>query len=162
MIERYAVLSGRIRQELADVERTVERAERAASAARRPSEDQDLFLDSAALSLHDFYAGLERIFYHIATTVDRSIPTGQECHRELLRQMGVTVPQIRPAVLSAKIIQSLDEFLGFRHIVRNIYAFEFDPERIERLAGGLRPTLGQVRAELLAFVAFLDELAQEG
>ena len=32
------------------------------AAARQRPEDQDLYLDPAALSLHDFCAGLERIF----------------------------------------------------------------------------------------------------
>ena len=95
MIERYAVLVGRIRQELKDVERTVARAERAVAAARQRPEDQDLYLDSAALSLHDFYAGLERVFRQITATVDGSVPPGQESHSELLRQMTVTLPDIR-------------------------------------------------------------------
>jgi hypothetical protein len=37
VIERYGVAAGRIRQELADLERIVERAERAVAAARLPS-----------------------------------------------------------------------------------------------------------------------------
>lgn len=161
MIERYVVVAGRIRQELADVERVIARAERAVAAAQQRPEDQDLYLDSAALNLHDFYAGLERIFHHIAAMVDRSVPSGHEWHRELLRQMGVTLPQIRPQVLSAGAIKIVDEYLRFRHVVRNIYTFDFDPERIEHLAQRLRPTFEQVQTELLAFADFLDELAQE-
>ena len=161
MIERYAVASGRIRQELADIERVVARAERAMAAARQQSEDQDLYLDSAALNLHDFYAGLERVFHHIAATVDRSVPSGHEWHRELLRQMTVTLPQIRPQVLSVETSKAIDEFLRFRHVVRNIYTFEFDPDRIEHLTQHLRVSYEQVQAELLAFADFLDKLAQE-
>lgn len=37
------------------LELVIARAERAIAAARRQSENQDLYLDSAALSLHDFY-----------------------------------------------------------------------------------------------------------
>lgn len=102
MIERYAVLAVRIRQELVDVERIVDRAERAIAAARRRPEDQDLYLDSAALNLHDLYAGLERVFRQIAATVDGSVPSGKEWHRELLRQMTLTLADIRPQVLSAE------------------------------------------------------------
>jgi hypothetical protein len=57
MIERYAVLAARIRQELASVQHVGGRAERAVEAARSRPEDRDLYMDSAALSLHDFYAG---------------------------------------------------------------------------------------------------------
>jgi hypothetical protein len=161
MMERYAVVAGRIRQELAEVERIVARIERAVAAARQRDQDQDLYLDSAALNLHDFYAGLERVFQQIAATVDRSVPSGPKWHRELLRQMTVALPQIRPEVLSTETARAIDEFLGFRHIVRHTYAFELDLERIEHLAGRLRPAFAQVRAELLAFAEFLDQLVQE-
>jgi hypothetical protein len=160
VIERYAVLVSRIRQELAEVEQIVARAERAVGAARQRPEDQDLYLDSAALSLHDFYAGLERVFRQIAATVDGSVPSGQEWHRELLRQMTVTLPDIRPEVLSAESAKTIEEYLSFRHVVRNVYAFEFDLERIARLVENARPSFEHVRAELLAFAGFLDQLVQ--
>jgi hypothetical protein len=161
MIERYTVAASRIRQELANLRKVVVRAERATAASQQRPHDQDLFLDSAALNLHDFYAGLERIFRHIAANVDRSVPDGPDWHRELLRQMGMELPQIRPQAISDATIQAIDEFLRFRHVVQNIYAFEFDPERIERLVRHLRPSFEQVQIELLAFADFLDGLAQD-
>jgi hypothetical protein len=54
----------------------------------------------------------------------------------------------------------LDEYLRFRHVVRNIYAFEFDPDRIERLVQRLRPSFQQVERELLAFADFLERLVE--
>lgn len=100
-------------------------------ASRQPSKEQDLFLDSAALNLHDFYAGLERIFEQIASSVDRSVPSEHDRHRALLRQMTIEVQELRPQILLAESAAALDEFLGFRHVVRNVYAFEFDPIRVE-------------------------------
>jgi len=161
MIERYAVLAARVRQEIASLERVVDRAERAIAAARARPEEQDLYLDSAALNLHDFYAGLERIFRQIATAVDQSIPSGPEWHRELLRQMNIALPQMRPQVISEETIKAIDEYLRFRHVVQNVYSFEFEPERIQHLVQRLRPTFKELRVELLAFADFLDELAQE-
>ncbi|MEW6192552.1 MAG: hypothetical protein AB1507_04250 [Bacillota bacterium] len=161
MIERYLVAASRIRQELKDLEQVVSRAERALAAARHRMEDQDLYLDSAALNLHDFYSGLERIFRHIASTVDESVPAGQEWHRDLLHQMGTSISQIRPPVLSEESVKELDEYLRFRHVVRNIYAFEFDLERIERLVARLKPIFPRVRTELLAFADLLELLAQQ-
>jgi|DewCreStandDraft_4_1066084.scaffolds.fasta_scaffold119484_2 hypothetical protein len=160
MSERYRVVAGRIRQELMELERVVDRAERAVTAAKRRPEDQDLYLDSAALNLHDFYAGLERLFQQIAAVVDRSVPTGYEWHRDLLRQMSMALTPVRPQVLSTKTSKALDEYLRFRHVVRNIYAFEFDPERIERLVQQLQPAFEQLQAELLAFADFLTKLAE--
>lgn len=160
MIKRYAIVAARIRQELTSLERVVNRAERAIAAARQRPEEQDLYLDSAALNLHDFYAGLERIFRHVAAMVDQSVPSGPEWHRELLRQMNVDLSQIRPQVISAETVKTVDEYLRFRHVVQNIYTFEFDPERIEHLVQHLRPSFEQAKVELLAFTDFLDKLVQ--
>jgi hypothetical protein len=161
MIERYAVVAARIRQDLASLERVVDRAERGIAAARSRPEEQDLFLDSAALNLHDFYAGLERIFRQVAATIDQSVPTGPEWHRELLRQMSIALPEVRPQVISEETIKAIDEYLRFRHVVQNVYSFEFEPERIEHLVQRLRPSFEQVQAELLAFADFLDGLVRE-
>jgi hypothetical protein len=157
--EQYRVLAGRIHRELEELGRVVTRAERALEAARQRPEDQDLYLDSAALNLHDFYSGLERVFSLIASSVDESVPRGHEWHRELLRQMGTDIPQVRPAVLSAQTVQDLEEYLGFRHVVRHIYAFEFDFERVERLVRHLRPLFERVSTELEAFANLLERLS---
>lgn len=161
MIERYIVVAGRIRQELTELEQVVERAKRAIAAARRHPEDQDLYMDSAALNLHDFYSGLERIFHHIAASVDANVPTGHEWHRDLLHQMGIALSQLRPQVLTQDSIKALEEYLAFRHVVRNIYAFQFNPERIERLVTGLSAVFLKIRADLEAFARFIEQLAKQ-
>lgn len=161
MIGRYALVSGRIRQELRNLERVVNRIEDAMAAARKRPEDQDFYLDSIALNLHDFYAGLERIFHYIASHLEQSVPTDGEWHRELLRQMNVEVPGVRPTVLSVESVWALDEYLRFRHVVRNVYTFNFDAERIERLVGQIRPCFEQVRSDLLAFASFVERLATD-
>jgi hypothetical protein len=71
-----------------------------------------------------------------------------------------SVPQVRPAVLSAQTVQDLEEYLGFRHVVRHIYAFEFDFERVERLVRHLRPLFERVNTELKAFANLLERLSQ--
>jgi hypothetical protein len=116
---------------------------------------------AVALNLHDFYGGLERIFQQIATSIDRSTPTGGEWHRELLAQTATAVPRLRPAVLSAETVRSLDGYRGFGHVVRNIYTFDFDHERIDQLAVRLRATFEQARLELQAFAAFLEDISVE-
>jgi hypothetical protein len=45
------------------------------------------------------------------------------------------------------------------HVVRHVYAFELDAERVERLASRLQPTFGDAKAALIAFAAFLEGLA---
>jgi hypothetical protein len=159
---RYAVLAGRIRQDLVELEQVVERVERAVQAHRLHTSEQDLFLDSAVLNLHDFYTGLERIFTHIATNMDQTVPTGPDWHRELLRQMTVEIPGLRPSLLTIAMAGDVDEFLRFRHVVRHLYAFELEPDRVERLANRLRPMFREISGSLIGFAAFLDELARNG
>lgn len=157
MTRRYLVLVARIPAEIADWEQTVGRAERAWLTARQGGEDKDLYLDAAALNLRDFYSGLERIFQRIAATVDEVQPGGTAWHRDLLEQMGLAVPLVRSSVLSRATVQALTEYPTFRYVVRNIYAFELQPERMSRLLTELGPLFQQVRAELEALSSFLEQ-----
>ncbi len=162
MIERYALVSGRIRADIVDLDRVVERAIQAMQhSSTRPSE-QSFLVDAAALNLHDFYAGLERLFQHIALNVDRVVPEGRDWHRELLRQMSAEAPGIRPPVLSPEASRALDEYLRFRHIVRHVYAFEFDADRVWRLVERVGDCHARARADLLAFSDYLESLARAG
>jgi hypothetical protein len=161
VIESYIVLTGRIRKELDDLERLVSRAIRAMNTAQKNPQDTDLYVDSASLNLHDVYSGIERIFKQIAATVDGNMPAGAEWHRELLEQMGLDLPKVRPPVLTADSIQHLDPYLRFRHVVRNVYTFSLDPERIGRLVNELETVFAQIRQELLAFADFLEKVGTE-
>jgi ribonuclease HepT-like protein len=161
VIESYIVLAGRIRKELDDLERLVSRANRAMHTAQKNPQDTDLYVDSASLNLHDVYSGFERIFKQIAATVDGNMPASAEWHRELLEQMGLDLPKVRPPILTADSIQRLDPYLRFRHVVRNVYTFSFDPERIGRLVNELEMVFAQIRQELLAFANFLEKVGTE-
>lgn len=159
MIERYRLTAERIRQELGALERVVSRLKRAMRLAQERPAEQDLYLDAVALNLHDFYTGLERAFQQIAARVDESVPSGADWHQSLLKQMSIEKPGRRPAVVSTKTYEGLEEYLRFRHVVRNVYAFEFDPGRLERLVQNLEPLFRRTHRELNAFAGFLDQLA---
>ena len=159
MISRHIVSAERIRSELENLEEVVSRVCRAVEATAGDSVDSDLYWDAIALNLHDFYTGLERVLRYIATEVDGHVPVGAEWHQELLRQMATPLPRIRPAVFSNATIKRLDEYLRFRHVVRHVYAFEFDPQRITPLAEALAGDFAQVKDELAVFIDFLAGLA---
>jgi hypothetical protein len=93
----------------------------------------------------------------IAEVVDGSIPQGENWHQMLLQQMTLEIPGIRPAVISKKAYSRLNEYLGFRHVVRNVYTYRFDPAKIEKLVEGAPGLFSQARAELLAFADFIDQ-----
>ena len=159
MSPRYAVLAGRIRQELDLISKTVERVEKSALALQKHPEER-AFIDSLALNLQSFYSGVERVFQHIAADLDDSVPKGDAWHRELLKQMAVEVRSVRPAVITREDAETLDEYLRFRHVVRNAYAIELDRERVQYLARRLPGVFQRVKERLAAFADFLDELAQ--
>jgi len=75
----------------------------------------------------------EKIFVQIAREIDESTPDGSAWHKELLDQMALNIKKIRPAVLSKKSRDILDEYRVFRHIGRNVYAFNYSSDKIERL-----------------------------
>ncbi len=148
-------IAGRIRQELTELEIVLARINEGWQRARRA--DDDYYLDSVALNLHGFYSGLERIFTLIAETIDGSLPRGENWHLILLQQMMDELPGVRPAVISTKVGQRLNEYRGFRHIVRNVYTHHFDPAKVQKLVQSASDLFAQLKAELLAFAAFLEQ-----
>jgi hypothetical protein len=144
---RLYKLAARIRTELTEIERVLERIQEGWQ--RSKSSADDYYLDSVALNLHGYYSGLERIFELIATIIDGSKPTGQNWHQLLLRQMTEELSGVRPAVISPATYSQLDEYRGFRHIVRNVYTFKFDPVKIERLVRNVPASFSKSRTELL-------------
>ncbi len=158
MIPGHQVLALRIRDESEDVDRAVNHAQRAWQAAQRGDADQDMYVDSAALNLHSFYSGLERVFETIALQLDGSLPKGDTWHRDLLDQMMLDLPGLRPPVLIEHTVRALDEFRRFRHVVRNVYAEHLDPQRIGDLVQKLAPLWTELKAELAAFADFLESV----
>ena len=43
---------------------------------------------------------------------------------------------------------ALDRYRRFRHVVRNVYAFDLDPEPVQQLTANLRAVFNQVSAAL--------------
>lgn len=159
MKQAYQTIAGRIHGELEELVRVVERTiciwQQAGVSA------DDYYVDAVALNLHSFYAGLERLLTVIADGVDRITPSGPHWHQELLRQLTAEIRGVRPRVLSLQTRNRLDRYRGFRHVVRNAYAFSFDDQQIDLLVRQLVSTMDQVSEELLAFARFLEQLGED-
>lgn len=153
----YRTIAGRIRAESQELARVVERTDRIWQQAMTSSDDY--YVDATALNLHGFYAGLERLLEIIADGVDQAKPGGAHWHDELLRQMAAEIPGVRPPVLSQETRERLDRYRGFRHVVRNVYTYNLDPEQIGVLVKQLAPTMARVAQELTAFADFLEQVA---
>jgi hypothetical protein len=153
----YRSVAARIRQELPELDRVARRASRAwASASADP---EDLYVDATALNVHGFYAGLERIFTLVAERIDGSLPGGPNWHQDLLRQMTAEMPGVRAAVLSPDLFPTLDRYRGFRHVVRNVYAYVLDPRLVAVLIDDLPEASESVRVQLAAFADGLEAIA---
>ena len=150
-------LATRLRAELVDLERVVQRTEHLFSKA---GNDED-YLDGVALNLHGFYAGVERIFEQIAREIDDSLPGGPEWHRELLMQMSAEVSSTRPPVIGRATRDCLDEYRGFRHVVRNVYTFNLRATRLKELVTELPVCYKALIQDVTAFCNFLDGLVLE-
>lgn len=154
MNRRYVTIITRIEQELIDLQQVIQRIKEAWEKAKHTNDD--LYLDSVALNLHGFYAGLERIFELIAGEIDGSVPEGKTWHQDLLKQMTLELKQVRPAVISRQSMNALDEYRGFRHVVQNIYTLNLSPTRLAPLVDGISDTFGKIESELKQFIAFVQ------
>ena len=159
MTGETAVLAARIRSELTELAQVVDRAERLFS--KFQSQNDEDYLDGVALNLHGFYSGAERIFEEIAKEVDGTIPSGAEWHRNLLVQMSADVTNRRPLVIERSTRNCLEEYRGFRHVVRNVYTFNLRPSRLGELVTELRHCYQELSQDLDKFCQFLENVVRE-
>lgn len=156
----YLIIAARLREELENLERVMVVAQRSMTAAEREPADSDLYINSAALSLHSFYVGLERMFMAIADEVDQQAPTGSSWHLDLVNQMTYDLPTIRPPVVTPETRDMLDEYRSFRHVVRNVYTYNLNPERVKELVDDLPGVFAAVQTDMHQFLSFLDIAGQ--
>ena len=154
-------LKMRVQSELCNVQKTAQRALDAWERISQFPEQQSYYIDSVALNLHSFYNGLERILVVIARELDPIFPSGDRWHRDLLEQMGREIPEKRPAILSERTRDLLDEFLAFRHLIRSLYAFELDAERLKYLLDRLPEALSSTKHDIESFCRLLSIAAEQ-
>ena len=154
MIVLYRELADRIRGTISDLDGIVQRVTRAWARAQRASDDQDVYLDSAALNLHGFYSGLERLFEVIGRQLDQAVPASETWHRDLLLQMARDLEDIRPAVISQENVSALDEFRRFRHLVRQCLLGQHRARQDEQDRFGSAGSLGEAACRVVGLCRF--------
>ncbi|MGC8495147.1 MAG: hypothetical protein ACP5SH_25805 [Syntrophobacteraceae bacterium] len=102
------------------------------------------------------------MFEIIARRLDDSFSHGEHWHRKLLKQMGQEQAGVRPAVLSDDSVKGLDEFLAFRHRVRNLYTFNLEVERLHELLQRLSPAWCKTRKDIGLFLDLLRRAGRNG
>ena len=153
MRDQLLQLAKRIQREVDELQRTKNAALRKWQKALT---DED-YVGSVAFDLQSFYQGVERIFEAIGKLIDTNVPVGEGWHKALLSQMTDEVPGVRPAVISPNTRDVLDDFRKFRHIARNIYAFNLDVARLRILVDKLPEAVERICEDLFVFVGFLKK-----
>jgi hypothetical protein len=147
------ILARRVAQEI-DVElRSIERLADELQSA--PTGDDTFALRARASILHDFYTGVERVFVRLAEEINGGVPRGEHWHRQLLTDMAIAIPEVRPAVISGELADELAEFLRFRHVFRNVYGFVLQADRLGALQAKLPGVLESFLREVRGFMTWL-------
>jgi len=107
---------------------------------------------AAGSILHDFYCGVEKIFERIAVGFDKDMPGGENWHADLLLQMAKPLKGIRNEVIFMETMNTLKEYMRFRHLFRHIYGFELKWERFAYLFIGLEDIFQKLASDIEKFL----------
>ncbi len=94
---------------------------------------------------------------HQCQSIDIEELQGGDWHQQLLYQMTLTVPDVRPKVISESTQLSLDEFRRFRHIVRSLYAYKLELEPVLELANKAPVLYETLEGEINHFLESLSQ-----
>jgi hypothetical protein len=70
--------------------------------------------------------------------------------------MSIEIPGVRPAVVSEGLRENLEDYLGFRHVVRNVYTYHLSPEKLEALVTQVQTVFVKAKSEMAGFCKFLQ------
>lgn len=118
-------LAAEIEKGLEDLESIAQEAKAAFASVLPENRPTRTELRVVGSILHDFYTAAENIFQLIAADVDGGVPTTPDWHKRLLAIMGEEINKVRPAAISGETVIRLNDYLGFRHIFRNVYGLEW-------------------------------------
>ena len=112
----------------------------------------------AGYYLHNLYNAFENICFNVAKTFENQIDDRSQWHSVLLKRMTFEVEGIRPNLLSTEVYRCLDELRRFRHVFRNAYTVELDPQRLTIVITQAQRLQALYQTDLDQFTAFLDTL----
>lgn len=149
-----------IEVELTKLTRLEQEIQQVVEILKQSEEHSTIYYESLALKLHNFYTGCERICRLITAELNGSLPSSYDWHRRLLEGMSIK-REDRPAVLSEETTLALREYLGFRHVVRNLYGYELNSKRVAQLVADYPAVWHQFEHELKEFLHWLRLLAEQ-
>ena len=155
MVEQIRLLQAEIRDRLESIEEIYEYIDGLGTKATGSS--QDIVV---GYYLQVLYSLFENLFMEIAETFGNHITDESQWHSQLLRRMRLDVMSVRPAVISQETYICLNELRGFRHLFRNAYLLQFDPDRLNIVLQEASNLKSLYRIDLDKFLDFLEQLSQ--
>lgn len=110
------------------------------------------YINSFALIVHSFYCGIEKIFKRIAAQADGKVPNSKNWHKILLNKMSEENKPARGIVISRDLSLTLQRYLAFRHLVRNMYVFKLDWYQFKPLVVEFNQTYLSFKNEIQTFL----------
>jgi hypothetical protein len=155
MVEQTRLLQAEIRSALTAIQKVYQQLDTLGIQAT--GSQQDIVI---GYYLHVLYGLFENIFERIAENFGNHISDKTQWHSQLLKRMTLDVRPIRPPAISQEAYLCLNELRGFRHLFRNAYVLEFDPDRLNIVLREAIKLKSIYEAELTTFLGFLEQLAQ--
>lgn len=111
------------------------------------------YVEKCAMSmiLHSFYNGIENILLLIIKSKDSNLPNGIRWHKELLNR-AFEKTENRTEIFRAELNIPLNEYLKFRHFVRNTYGFQLKWEDMKTMVISLHIIWDKIKEDLKIFI----------
>ena len=87
---------------------------------------RDYVVQATASHIHNLYTGIEKIYERIIIFTDEEKPAGEHFHKKLLETAHKTLK-----LSDEDENRLLDDLRGFRHVFRNAYGTEMNPEQVQ-------------------------------
>ncbi|MDJ0508910.1 MAG: hypothetical protein QNJ64_06620 [Crocosphaera sp.] len=104
----------------------------------------------------DVYTGCERMSERVAVALDGGLPTGENWHEQLLRQMADSGGNNRPPLWQGSLLLELDEYRKFRHLFRHKYQTKLNADKVLILVQKIIITSQKVRKAIKQFNLWLE------
>jgi predicted nucleotidyltransferase len=152
---KYLALKSRLEDEMTALDRNVQKLREILAQAETIPE---IALTPALASyIADFYTGCERLSERVAVALDGGLPTGENWHEMLLRQVADPGVDNRPPLWRGSLLLELDEYRKFRHLVRHKYNVELQAERVRELAENVQSVWAKIQEAIDRFNQWLEE-----
>jgi hypothetical protein len=152
---KYLALKSRLEDEMTALDRNVQKLREILTQVETVPE---IFVTPTLASyIADFYTGCERLSERVAVALDGGLPTGENWHEMLLRQVADPGVDNRPPLWRGSLLLELDEYRKFRHLVRHKYNVELQAERVRELAENVQSVWAKIQEAIDRFNQWLEQ-----